>query len=61
MVYSDLESQITRCRERIKENIMPHVYEYKLEEFLFEQKERKSVMAQLNMNILTIANIFDPI
>lgn len=44
MVLSDLEPQITRYRERIKENIMPHVYEHKLEEFLVEQKGRKSVI-----------------
>ncbi|CRL25160.1 unnamed protein product [Penicillium camemberti] len=51
LINDDLESQITRCRERIKENIMPHVYEYKLEEFLFEQKERnKKVAAEHGLN-----------
>jgi hypothetical protein len=45
-MYSDLLSQITRCRERIKENIMPHVYEHKLEELLVEQEERELVITQ---------------
>ncbi|KAJ5824461.1 hypothetical protein N7447_006801 [Penicillium robsamsonii] len=44
MVYSDLEVQITRCREQI-ENIMPHAYEHKLKEFPVEQKERDKRMA----------------
>lgn len=43
MVCSDLHAQIQRCRERIKENIMPHVYEYKLEGLLEDQKERELV------------------
>ncbi|KAJ5877330.1 hypothetical protein N7455_000795 [Penicillium solitum] len=51
LINDDLESQITRCRERIKENIMPHVYEDKLEEFLFEQKGRdKKLAAEHGLN-----------
>ncbi|KAJ5791348.1 uncharacterized protein N7518_008359 [Penicillium psychrosexuale] len=40
LINDDLLSQIARCRERIKENFMPHVYKHKLEELLMEQKGR---------------------
>ncbi|CAI7576616.1 unnamed protein product [Penicillium glandicola] len=48
LINDDLESQITRCCERIKDNIMPHVYEHKLEELLTEQTKRETKMAAEN-------------
>lgn len=37
-ISRDMPAQIARCKERIAENIMPHVYEHKLEDLLELQK-----------------------
>ncbi|CAG8148763.1 unnamed protein product [Penicillium salamii] len=42
-ISSDFPAQIARCKERIRENVMPHVYENKLKDLLAVQK------AQLNL------------
>lgn len=31
--FSDIDAQIKRCYERIEENIMPHIFKDKLEEY----------------------------
>ncbi|KAJ5794605.1 hypothetical protein N7457_001204 [Penicillium paradoxum] len=41
----DLDAQIKRCQERIKDNIMPHIYKSNLNDFLKEKKERDEKMA----------------
>ncbi|OQD67531.1 hypothetical protein PENPOL_c003G09919 [Penicillium polonicum] len=45
LMPDDFESQIERCRERISENIMPHVYQHKMTEFMAKQTERDTLMA----------------
>lgn len=37
-ISSDFPAQIARCKERIRENVMPHVYEHKLKTLLEIQK-----------------------
>ncbi|OQE35338.1 hypothetical protein PENCOP_c013G00091 [Penicillium coprophilum] len=37
----DLGAQIERCHVRIKENIMPHIFDHKLKGFEFWQASRK--------------------
>ncbi|KAJ6123682.1 hypothetical protein N7471_010999 [Penicillium samsonianum] len=37
LMPDDFESQIERCLERIEENIMPHVYQHKMNEFMAKQ------------------------
>ncbi|KAJ5787389.1 hypothetical protein N7457_002379 [Penicillium paradoxum] len=41
----DLDTQIKRCRVRILDNIMPHVYEHKLRGLLDKKRERDARMA----------------
>ncbi|KGO76962.1 hypothetical protein PITC_003830 [Penicillium italicum] len=45
LMADDYESQIERCLERISENIMPHVYQHKMNEFMAKQAERDALMA----------------
>ncbi|KGO39960.1 hypothetical protein PEX1_027000 [Penicillium expansum] len=45
LMSDDYESQIERCLERISENIMPHVYQHKMSEFMAKQTERDTLMA----------------
>ncbi|OQE36736.1 hypothetical protein PENCOP_c011G05020 [Penicillium coprophilum] len=42
---NDLESQITRCHERISDNIMIHQFQFKLQELLRKQTYRNEMMA----------------
>jgi hypothetical protein len=41
MLYSDLVSQIARCRERIDDNIMSQMFQFKLDDLLKEKKRRE--------------------
>ncbi|KAJ5446667.1 hypothetical protein N7445_001488 [Penicillium cf. griseofulvum] len=45
LMSDDFESQIDRCVERIADNIMPHVYQRKMNEFMARQGERDTLMA----------------
>ncbi|CAG8891310.1 unnamed protein product [Penicillium egyptiacum] len=45
LMPDDCEAQIERCLERIAENIMPHVYQHKMKEFMAKQMERDALMA----------------
>ncbi|KAJ5788142.1 hypothetical protein N7457_003132 [Penicillium paradoxum] len=45
LMDDDLPAQIVRCRERIKEKIMPQIYEYKLKGFLAQQEERTKAIS----------------
>ncbi|KAJ5082312.1 hypothetical protein N7532_011355 [Penicillium argentinense] len=40
----DLDAQIERCRERIEDNILPHIFERKLDTFLIRKTERETAM-----------------
>ncbi|OQE08665.1 hypothetical protein PENVUL_c009G07840 [Penicillium vulpinum] len=41
LMSDDFASQIDRCLERIGQNIMPHVYQNKMGEFIARQAERE--------------------
>jgi hypothetical protein len=41
MLYSDLVSQIARSRERIDDNIMSQMFQFKLDDLLKEKKRRE--------------------
>ncbi|OQE13280.1 hypothetical protein PENFLA_c051G03065 [Penicillium flavigenum] len=41
----DLVSQISRCRERIGDNIMSQMFQFKLDDLLKEKKRREAMMA----------------
>ncbi|KAJ9489297.1 hypothetical protein VN97_g4022 [Penicillium thymicola] len=41
LMEDDFVSQIDRCVERISQNIMPHVYQHKMREFMAKQAERE--------------------
>jgi hypothetical protein len=41
MLPSDYEAQIERCNVRIKENIMPLIFEHRLERYEELQEERE--------------------
>ncbi|KAJ5462266.1 hypothetical protein N7530_010471 [Penicillium desertorum] len=41
----DLVSQIARCRERIDDNIMSQMFQFKLDDLLKEKKRREAMMA----------------
>ncbi|KAJ5585161.1 uncharacterized protein N7459_004961 [Penicillium hispanicum] len=43
---SDIEAQIERCHERLEDNIMPHLFQYRLEEY----EARKSHLEELSRN-----------
>ncbi|KAF3030996.1 hypothetical protein E8E15_011499 [Penicillium rubens] len=59
LINDDLQSQITRCRERIKENIMPHVYEHKLEELLVGQERDKKMAAEKGLSWPVVRRLED--
>lgn len=42
-IYSDLNAQIARCRERISDNIITRTFHHRLRELLREQKRREWV------------------
>ncbi|KAI2722585.1 hypothetical protein CBS147332_3514 [Penicillium roqueforti] len=46
LMPDDFKAQIERCRERIAENIMPHVYRHKMKEFIAKQSQRERLMAR---------------
>ncbi|CAI7641713.1 unnamed protein product [Penicillium glandicola] len=45
LMPDDFESQIDRCIERIAQNIMPHVYQNKMNDFITRQTDRDALMA----------------
>jgi hypothetical protein len=55
---SDIDAQIERCHERIAENILPHVFQQKLEEYMAVKVKRESVcpIDIASVPILTLLN-----